>query len=134
MPNSQWYKWELKSITSLTFWQHPSFLPFFKRLTIRNFSLVLLWVFSLKIGTWANICCQSSFLLFLLLSKAQQHIVLYPSCGSFWLCHVGHHFNMAWQAVPCLRPESEWAKPWAAEVECTNLITRPGGQTPVGLL
>ena len=35
---------------------------------------------------------------------------------------------MAWWAVPCPRPGTEPAKPWAANVEHPNLTTRPRGQ------
>ena len=44
----------------------------------------------LKIGTWANICCQSSFfLLLLLVPTAPQYIVVYSGCECFWLCLCG---------------------------------------------
>ena len=41
--------------------------------------------FFLKIGTWANICCQSSS--FLLLLKAPQYIIVYSNCECLWLCY-----------------------------------------------
>ena len=45
--------------------------------------------FSLKIGTWANICCKSSsFFSLLLLAKAPQYTVAYYSCECLWLCCV----------------------------------------------
>ena len=63
--------------------------------------------FFLKIGTWANHCCQSSFfLLLLLLPKAPQYIVAYSSCDCLWLCYVGRCLRIAWSAVPCPRPGS----------------------------
>ena len=47
-----------------------------------------------KIGTSANICCQSFFFL-PLLPKAPQYKVVYSTCRSFWLCYVGLHLSMA---------------------------------------
>ena len=85
-------------------------------------------LFFLKIGTWANICCQSSFFLLLLLPKAPQYIAVYSSCRSFWLCYVGRSLSMAWWVVPCLCPGSERAKPWATEAEHMNLTTQPWGR------
>ena len=40
---------------------------------------------------------------------------------------MGRHLDVAWRAVPCLRPGSE---PWAAAAECANLTTRPQSQPP----
>ena len=82
--------------------------------------------FFFKIGTWANICCQS-FFLSLLLPKAPQYIVVYSSCRSFWLCCVGHHLRLAWWAIQRLCPGSKLVKPQAAEAECANLTTQPRG-------
>ena len=85
--------------------------------------------FFLKIGTWANICCQYSFFFFLpLLSKDPQYTVVYSSGRSFWLCHVGHHLSMAWWVVPCPHLGSQLAKHWAAEAERMNLTTWPSGR------
>ena len=70
-------------------------------------SWFLFLIFSLKIGTWANNCCQSSVFLLFLLPKAPHYIVVYSSCECLWLCYVGHHLSMAWWAVPCPHAGSE---------------------------
>ena len=90
-----------------------------------------LYIYILKIGAWATICCQSSFFFLLLLPKATQHIVVYSSCRSFWLCYLGRHLSMAWWVVPCPCPGSDLAKPWAAEAECRNLTTHGAGPCPL---
>ena len=82
-----------------------------------------------KIGTWGDICCQSSVLFIFLLLKVPQYIVVYSSCECLWLCYVGRHLNMVWWAAPCLRPGSEPAKPWATKAEPVNLTTRPQDRT-----
>ena len=68
------------------------------------FYFLFLFLFFLKIGTWANNCCQSSFF--------------------FWK----KGWGVAWWAAPCPCPGSQWAKPWAAEVDHANLTTQPRGQ------
>ena len=87
---------------------------------------ITLEFFFLKIGTWANICCQFSF--FFLLPKAPQYTIVYSSCECLCLCYVGRHLSMAWWVVPCLRSGCKPAKPQAAEAERVNLTTRPRGQ------
>ena len=82
----------------------------------------------LKVGTWANNCCQSSFFLNSSPQSPPRYIVAYFSCGSFWLCYVGCRLNMAWWVVPCPCPGSEPVKPWAAEAERANLTTWPEGR------
>ena len=70
------------------------------------------------------------FFLFFSFSSPQspQSIVVYSSCRSFWLCCMGRCLSMAWWAVPCLLPGSEWAKLWAAEVEPKNLNAQSRSQ------
>ena len=85
----------------------------------------LLFLFFLKIGTWANICWQYFFFL-LLLPKALKYIVVYSSCECLWFCYVGHCLSMTWWAVPCPHPGSKQAKSWATEVERANLTTQHG--------
>ena len=41
---------------------------------------------------------------------------------------MGHRLSTAWWAVPCPRPGSEPAKPWATQAERVNLTTWPWGQ------
>ena len=66
------------------------------------------------------------FFFSLILPKAPQHIVVYSSRGSFWLCYeAGRRLGMAWWAVLGSCPGSEQAKPWAIEAEHTNLTTWP---------
>ena len=79
----------------------------------------------LKIGTWANSCCQSFFFP-PLLPKAPRYIAVYSSCECFWLCYVGRRLSVTWWAVPCSCPGCEPAKPSGVEVELANLTTRPG--------
>ena len=68
--------------------------------------------------------------LLLLLPQARQYIVVYSSCECFWLWHVGCHLSMIWWAVPCPRPGSKLAEPWAAQTERRNLTTQPWGPPP----
>ena len=82
--------------------------------------------FILKIGTCANICCQSPF--FFLLPKTPRYIAVYSSCECLWFCYMGPHLNMTWPSVPCPRPGSEPAKPWAAKAERANLTPWPQGR------
>ena len=95
---------------------HP-LLPFTRQTVSSSFSFFLIKDF-----------IYFYFFFFLLLPKAPQYIVVYSSCRSFYFCYVGHHLSMAWWAVlgPC--PGSKLVKPWAAEVEHTNLTTWPQGQ------
>ena len=92
----------------------------FQELSLRN------QLFFFKIGTWANICCQSSF--FFLLPKAPKYIVLCSSCRSFWFAMWDATSTMVWRAVLGPYPGSEQAKSWAAEAECVNLTTTPDRQ------
>ena len=90
-----------------------------------NILLYFLKIF-LKIGTWANICCQSSFFRLLLLPKVPQYIVVYSSCECLWLCYVGRHLSVAWRAVPRIRTSEtlgRWS--WAREL---NSATEPAPQ------
>ena len=83
--------------------------------------------FHLKIGTWADICCQSFFFLLLplFLSKAPQYIVVYCSCGPA-CCAMWDAASTGPDEV-VLHPGSELAKPWAAKEEQANLTTWPWG-------
>ena len=80
--------------------------------------------FFLKIGTWANICCQSSFF-----SSSPQnpskklYVLLALQCGT-----PPQHGLMSGLG---LHPGSEPVKPWAAKAECVNLTTRPRGRPPL---
>ena len=90
--------------------------PFSFLTTSRRDILVLkvLPFFFLKIGTWANNCCQ---LFSFPPSSSPQSPPVYSSCECLWLCCVGRRLSMAWWAVPCLCPGSEPAKHWAAKEE-----------------
>ena len=70
------------------------------------------------------------FPFFLSPTSPPQFIVVYPSCRTFWLCHVGCPLSMAWWAVPCPCPGSE---PWAAEAGHGNSTTWPWGWPPNSL-
>ena len=94
-----------------------------------NHSLALLPPPEIKFLATKNVLVRRFF--FLLLPKAPQYIVVYSSCGSFWLCYVGCHLSMAQQAVPCPRLGSEPAKRWATKVEHANLTTQPRHQAPL---
>ena len=67
-------------------------------------------------------------LLFILLPKTPQYIVVHSSCECPWLCYVGCCPSMAQWVEPCLRPGSQPAKPRIAEVECSNPTTGPRGR------
>ena len=91
--------------------------------------------FFLKIGTPANICCQSCFFSFFYFSpKPPQYILVHSSCKYLWLCYVGHCLSTAWWVVQCPWPGSKTAKPWTAKAECENLTTWPRGWPQWALL
>ena len=75
---------------------------------------------------------ESQFLFLLLLPKVPQYIVVYSSCRSFWLWHVGCRLSMAWWAVRCMHPGSQPAKPWAGSGahEINHLATGPAPESP----
>ena len=86
--------------------------------------------FFLKIGTWVNICCQSSCFLLLLLPKAPQYIVVRSSCECLWLCYVGRLLSMAWWTLLGPHPGSEPGKPRAVEAADWATRPRPQGRPP----
>ena len=92
------------------------------------FSTSLAHSFFLKIGTWANICCQSSLFFFLLLPNAPEYIVVYPSCRSFLLCYEGHRLSTAWWGVLGPYLGSERKKLWDTKAEHANLTTQTRGR------
>ena len=85
-----------------------------------------LFIYFLKIGPWANNCCQSSSFFFL--PKSPQCVVVHSSCRSLWLYYVGRCLSMAWWTVPCPCLGSELVKSRAAEAEHLNLTIWPWGQ------
>ena len=104
------------------------FLQFNFLTAIRATPMLEIFFCFFKDWLWANICCQSFFVF--LPPDAPQYIVVYSSCGSFWLCYMGHHLSTAWWAMPHPHPGSKLAKPWAAKAESENLTSGPGGQRP----
>ena len=95
----------------------------------KEWSLFLnIYIYFLRLSPELTSVASLSSSSFFFLPKAPQYIVVYFSCRSFWLCYVGRHLSMPWWTVPCPRPGSEPAKPWAAEVECVNLTTQPPGR------